>query len=70
MHTSSVDWRWHRTSSGAFLTSSISSGLVGNTIHVRSVAILNNPGLVLKPQRDQLGLGVIIQTRLLSHSLP
>jgi hypothetical protein len=31
-------------SSGAFLTSSISSALDGNTIHRRKVGILNNPG--------------------------
>jgi len=32
-------------SSGAFLTSSISSALVGSTIHRPKVGILNRPGL-------------------------
>ena len=38
--------RGFNTSSGAFLKSSISSGLVGSTIHRAKVGILNRPGLV------------------------
>jgi hypothetical protein len=35
-----------RTSSGALLTSSISSDPPASTIHLRKLAILNRPGLV------------------------
>jgi hypothetical protein len=36
--------RLDKMSSGAFLTSSISSALDGSTVHRRKVEILNNPG--------------------------
>jgi hypothetical protein len=40
----SSDAEGDKASSGPFLMSSISSGLTGNTIHARRVAIFNNPG--------------------------